>query len=142
MGVSPDTVMVSARLPTLRSALTVAVNDPVSSIPSRLTVPKPVRAKETLYTPALRSTMRYWPVPSVTAVRTFSMSSGLDASTVTPGRTAPDASLTTPVIEAWANRAVGMASRQANANVIRTEGRMQFFSPWQKVQSSSHVLKS
>ena len=40
--------MVSARLPTLRSALTVAVNDPVSSIPSRLTVPKPVRANDTL----------------------------------------------------------------------------------------------
>ena len=56
------------------------------------------------------------------------MSSGLDASTVTPGRTAPDASLTTPVMEAWANRAVGRASRQANANVIRTEGRMRFFS--------------
>src|SRR4029450_150596 len=68
--------------------------------------------------------MAYWTVPSVTAVRTFSISSGLDASTVTPGRTAPDASLTTPVIEAWAKRAVGMARRQANANVIRTEGRI------------------
>src|SRR5262245_49049265 len=30
------------------------------------------------------------------------MSAGLDASTVTPGSTAPDASLTTPAIDAWA----------------------------------------
>ena len=42
----------------------------------------------------------YWPVPSVTTVRVFSRSAGLDASTVTPGSTAPDASLTTPAIEA------------------------------------------
>jgi hypothetical protein len=34
--------------------------------------------------------------------RTFSISAGLDASTVTPGRTAPEASVTTPVIEAVA----------------------------------------
>ena len=39
--------------------------------------------------------MRYWPVPSVTDVRDRSMSAGLDASTVTPGRTPPDASRTT-----------------------------------------------
>jgi hypothetical protein len=38
--------------------------------------------------------MRYWPLPSVTTDRTFSISAGLDASTVTPGSTAPDASLT------------------------------------------------
>src|ERR1051326_6943442 len=44
--------------------------------------------------------MRYWPDPSVVAVRTFSMSAGLAASTVTPGSPAPDASLTTPEIEA------------------------------------------
>ena len=42
--------------------------------------------------------MLYWPEPSVTTVRTFSMSTGLDASTVTPGSTAPDGSLTTPAI--------------------------------------------
>src|SRR5688572_13861259 len=47
--------------------------------------------------------MRYWPVSSVTTDRTFSISTGLAASTVTPGRTAPDASLTTPVMTAWAD---------------------------------------
>ena len=33
--------------------------------------------------------MRYRPLPSVVAVRTFSISAGLAASTVTPGSTAP-----------------------------------------------------
>ena len=40
-GVSPDTVMVSATAPTRRSALIVAVNVPVSSMPSRLTLLNP-----------------------------------------------------------------------------------------------------
>ena len=44
--------------------------------------------------------MRYWPVPSVTAERVFSMRTGLAASTVTPGSTAPEASLITPLIDA------------------------------------------
>ena len=51
--------------------------------------------------------MRYWPDPSVTAERTFSISAGLEASTVTPGNTAPEVSRTTPAIEAWANAAAG-----------------------------------
>src|SRR3977135_3638559 len=38
------------------------------------------------------------PSLSVTTLRTFSMSAGLEASTVTPGRTAPELSLTTPAI--------------------------------------------
>ena len=42
MGVSPVTVIVSCSVPTFRSALIVAVNEPVSSMPSRLTLLKPV----------------------------------------------------------------------------------------------------
>src|SRR4026209_91461 len=42
--------------------------------------------------------MRYRPWSSVTVDRTFSISAGLAASTVTPGRTAPDPSRTTPVM--------------------------------------------
>ena len=38
------------------------------------------------------------PRSSVTTVRTFSMSSGLEASTVTPGSTAPVVSFTVPAI--------------------------------------------
>jgi hypothetical protein len=41
--------------------------------------------------------MRYCPEPSVTAERVFSISAGLDASTVTPGSIPPDVSRTVPV---------------------------------------------
>src|SRR4051812_35615907 len=44
----------------------------------------------------MSSTMRYSPRSSVTALRTFSIRTGLDASTVTPGKTAPEVSVTTP----------------------------------------------
>ena len=43
----PVTVIVSSRVPTARSALTVATNVPVSSMPSRLTVLKPGKANVT-----------------------------------------------------------------------------------------------
>ena len=47
-GVSPVTVMVSASAPTFISALTVATNDPLSSMPSRLKVLKPGSVKVTV----------------------------------------------------------------------------------------------
>src|SRR5580704_6728592 len=106
-GVSPVTVTVSATAPTRRSALTVAVNAPVSSIPSRLVVLKPASVNVTEYSPGRRFSMRYWPVPSVTAARVFSIRAGLDASTVTPGSTAPELSFTIPAIDAWAYDALG-----------------------------------
>ena len=40
--------------------------------------------------------MRYCPLSSVTLARTFVISAGLDASTVTPGSTPPDESRTAP----------------------------------------------
>src|SRR5262249_9090721 len=51
--------------------------------------------------------MRYWPAPSVIAVRVFSISAGLDASTVTPGSTAPVPSFTTPAIATCARAVAG-----------------------------------
>jgi len=66
--------------------------------------------------------MRYWPVPSVTADLIFSISAGLVASTVTPGRMAPDVSLTVPVIAACARARFGTAARTAAArknNLVR-----------------------
>ena len=42
IGVSPVTVIVSASVPTFMSALIDAVNEPVSSTPSRFTVLNPV----------------------------------------------------------------------------------------------------
>jgi hypothetical protein len=47
---------------------------------------------------------------SVTAVRIFSISSGLVASTLTPGSTAPDASLTDPAMTACASAMVGISA--------------------------------
>src|SRR6266850_5532414 len=101
MGASPVTVTVSSRAPGRRSVLTVAVNDPVNSIPSRRTVLNPGSVNVTVYVPGRKSTIRYWPEPSVTTDRTFSIRAGLAASTVTPGTTAPDVSCTTPVMDAW-----------------------------------------
>ena len=55
---------------------------------------------------------------------TLSMSAGLDVSTVTPGSTAPEVSLTTPVMDAWAYAAVGTtASHASTTNASRRHGR-------------------
>src|SRR2546425_6817110 len=69
-------------------------------MPSRLKDEKPVSVNVTVYVPGMSSMMRYSPRSSVTALRTFSMRTGLDASTVTPGSTAPDVSVTTPAMVA------------------------------------------
>src|SRR5262245_5719259 len=67
-------------------------------MPSRLTVMKPGNAKVTEYTPGGRLTTEYWPVSLVTAARGFLIQARLEASTPTPGTTAPGASLTTPAM--------------------------------------------
>ena len=61
-------------------------------------------------------------VPFVTTLRVFSMSAGLDASTTTPGRTAPEASLAVPTIDAvaCANNARGMARRDTRTTTVFT----------------------
>jgi hypothetical protein len=100
IGLSPVTVTDSSSVPTCSSPSMVATNCPENSMPSRLTVEKPGRVNVTLYVPGRRSTMRYWPVASVTTARTRSINAGLVASTVTPGSTAPDVSLAVPVMVA------------------------------------------
>jgi hypothetical protein len=57
-GDSPVTVMVSWRVPTLSSALTVAVKSDVISMPSRLTVLNPARENVTTYVPGRRFSTR------------------------------------------------------------------------------------
>src|SRR5688572_23971150 len=64
--------------------------------------------------------MRYNPSPSVTADRTFSISTGLVASTVTPGRTPPDESRTTPTMLLCAKTVAGRNRRSADARRRRT----------------------
>src|SRR5438477_10118798 len=120
MGVAPLTVIVSSTAPTFMSALMLAANEPVSSMPSRFTVLKPVSVNETEYVPGRRLTIRDWPVPSETAERVFSMRAGLETSTVTPGNTAPDVSFTTPVIDACANATAGNRTRHANMPNVLT----------------------
>ena len=61
IGLSPETVMVSVTPPTRISAPTLAVNDVVSSMPSRLTVLKPLSENVTVYVPARKSMILYSP---------------------------------------------------------------------------------
>src|SRR5436309_5142639 len=64
--------------------------------------------------------MEYWPDPLVTTERVFSMSAGLDASTVTLGMTAPEESLTVPTIEAWACAMAGMTTTASRTRIAFT----------------------
>ena len=115
-GDSPVTVIVSSTAPTRISALTDAVNVPVSSTPSRRTVLNPGSVMVTVYVPGRRFSTRYCPASSVTTERTFSISAGLATSTVTPGSTAPDVSRTTPVMDAWAYDDGRQYSQPGNGN--------------------------
>src|SRR5215510_9173236 len=75
--------------------------------------------------------MRYWPFPSVTTERTFSISAGLAASTVTPGSTAPDVSLTTPAIPlaCWAAAIGGSDKRTTRSERLRGTARVEAICP-------------
>jgi len=86
-------------------------------MPSRLTVLKPDSVNVTEYVPGTRLMILYWPSPSVTTVRLFSISAGLDASTVTPGMTPPLASRTTPAI-ACANATDWPNAKHASASHV------------------------
>src|SRR5262245_11275238 len=108
--------MVSAIAPSFMSALSVGTNDPFNSIPSRLNTLNPLNVNVTVYVPGRRLMIWYWPEPSVTVDRVFSMSTGLDASTVTPGHTAPDVSFTTPWMVAWAWPAPVKRARQSHVS--------------------------
>src|SRR5215468_4308321 len=66
--------------------------------------------------------MRYWPDSFVVIDRTLSMSAGLDASTLTPGSTAPDVSRTTPVIDACAYSKEGMKRSPKQAHAVFSRG--------------------
>src|SRR5882762_8626152 len=68
--------------------------------------------------------MRYCPAPSVTAVRILSISSGLVASTLTPGSTAPDESFTDPAMTACASAMVGISAAHASNTRVRLPARI------------------
>ena len=106
-GVSPVTVTVSVTPPSFMSASILTTPVPDSTTSSRLKTENPASVNVTLYVPGCRLSMRYWPLESVVAARVFSISAGLDASTVTPGRMRPAASLTVPARATWALAALG-----------------------------------
>src|SRR5688572_1517064 len=74
--------------------------------------------------------IRYWPLPSVTTVRAFSMSAGLAASTLTPGRMAPDESLTMPATAGWENAGVESRSNAAMTKDPKASARIDGSSQW------------
>ena len=64
--------------------------------------------------------MRYRPLSSVIADFTFSISTGLAASTVTPGITAPEVSFTVPVNTLCARASAGTRTRLASTKQERS----------------------
>ena len=68
--------------------------------------------------------MRNWPLESVVTERVFSVSAGLEASTVTPGSTAPEASFTVPAMDAWAYTTEGRNSPKASNPTTRFNARI------------------
>ena len=68
--------------------------------------------------------MRYWPFSSVIADFTFSISTGLAASTVTPGITAPDVSFTVPVNTLCARASAGTRTRLASTKQERSYNKL------------------
>ncbi len=112
------------------SALIGAVKLATSSIPVRVTTEKPGMVKVTEYTPGRRSTMRYWPALSVIAVLTPSISTGLLASTVTPGSTPPEASLTTPARALCADTLVASRTDHMPTNTTTEVFDRHRASPW------------
>src|SRR6266853_4241282 len=114
-GVSPVTVTDSSTAPPRMSTFTAMTPEPDTARSSRFTVENPGSENVNAYVPGRRSVTRYWPVPSLTTVRVFSMSAGLEISTLTPGRTAAEASRTTPAIVACANTRLGSSRIPAAA---------------------------
>ena len=115
-GEEPVTVTVSSSAPTFIAASIVAVKSLGSSTPVALEgLEARIDERAACRCRAARSTILYWPDPSVVAMRLRSMSAGLVASTVTPGIAEPDVSFTTPARALCARTAVGYPRRQISA---------------------------
>src|SRR5262245_50353461 len=97
-GDAPVTVTFSSTAPTSSAIFTCAANAPSRMMPWRRTVLKPVNENVTVYVPGRKFSIEYRPAPSDTTERDCSIKTGLAASTVTPGSTAPDESCTRPEI--------------------------------------------
>ena len=91
-------------------------------------------------TRAIKDGGRTWPFSSVMVFFTFSISTGLAASTVTPGMTAPDVSFTVPVKTLCARAATGSStSIAANARHVRTATRNFSFPQSEKTMQQANT---
>ena len=70
--------------------------------------------------PGRNASTVYRPCASVTADRAPSMSAGLEASTVTPGKTAPVVSVTWPAIALCACAAIGSMLKNSDSPTLRS----------------------
>ena len=96
----PTTTTSSSNPPTAISTLMEAVAPALTSTTCAGAV-KPERVNVTPYVPGARPLNVNWPVPSVTVTRPLPAASR--ASTVTPGRMLPVASVTVPeIVASWA----------------------------------------
>ena len=119
VGVAPETVMVSSTVPIAMSALTVTTLVPRSStslahdgLEPGQRERHPISARAEILNDVaalLRRSRRSGFSRSVT---------GLDASTLTPGSTAPDVSFTSPLNDAWAYAAAGKNARHKNDTTL------------------------
>src|SRR5207247_5099934 len=75
--------------------------------------------------PGRKSAIVYWPRASVSTARDFSIGTGLLASTVTPGRTAPEVSFAAPAMALCAAAGAGSANHtRATSDASETLRRM------------------
>src|SRR5262245_2372148 len=124
-GDSAMTLTVSATVPTAISASILMTPDPDTSTSPRFSVENPTSVNVTVYVPGCRLSIRYWPAASVIAVRVFSINTGLEASTVTPGSTAAEESLTAPASVACAIAAAGKIQIDTKRMQPRRTARME-----------------
>src|SRR3954454_6277912 len=118
VGESPVTVIDSVTLPTSSVAFTVAVNDALIWIASRVTVLNPGSSNFTVYKPGGRRSKRYAPVASVTCVCTPPINRSPDSEMVTPGSTALLGSDATQTIDPVWTCACALAATNSNSAQI------------------------
>ena len=114
-GDAPVTVSVSSSAPTFSSVFTVIVKSDGSSRPSRLTVENPSSVKRQRVDAGPQVHQAVGAVFVGRDRADLFDQHGLAASTVTPGSTAPEVSLTTPVSVLCAMAGAGTTHRQASA---------------------------
>ncbi len=115
IGAAPETVIVSSSVPTVIEGIDGGVEATAQLHAVALERIEPgQRERHRIHAGPQIDDAVQPPWLSLTVVRTFSISAGLAASTVAPGRTAPDSSLTTPVMLPLCRACAPAADGQSN----------------------------